>query len=156
MKAFAENAAAVQAASDLGTTVISDEILAEALQRPDGIRDIVRRVHPYTLQALAQRDRFSLHAEMHENVYYALYARKMLGQLPEGGIPIINFDPHSDAEHRTGKTKTNWDEGTGVLVVKNIKDSNWAAAALKDGLAPYVIGIEDVGDRFLQFLPVFL
>jgi len=141
LKAFVNQALSAQRENDLGMIVVDDRIIGEALKSPDGIRDLVRRIHPYTLHALAQRGQFHLHDQMHENVYYALYARKLLRTLPAGGIPVINFDPHSDAEYRTGEEQTNWNQETRFLAANDIKDSNWIAAAVKDGLAPYVVGV---------------
>ncbi len=108
---------------------------------PRGAYDLMRVLHPYTILAFKDRDNKSHVRASHESVYYGLFLKKMLGKLPKAGELIINVDPHSDAYYRLPNNEPNLDLLTGELRTIGIEDGNWAAVAVKDGLASVVISI---------------
>ena len=132
---------------DLAAVYLNDELLQKRLTEPDGVRDVVRRVHPYTLQALHEKNAFTSWGLMHEMAYYWLYARRLLGTLPSGGIPVVNVDAHADSLHRLEYSEewTNRNPVTGELTLRGVTDANWAGAAVQDGLASQVIGLDVFG-----------
>ena len=120
----------------LAQMYLSEKALNDAFSDPAGVLDFVRRVHPYTWQALRAQENgaFTVRAVLHESAYYWLYALKLRGKLPQGGLPVINVDPHADV-------KTKHDPDVGELLVNGITDFNWAAAAVRDGLASHVLSV---------------
>jgi len=158
-------------------TLISNVMLEAALNRPDGIQEVARRLHPYTIQALIEKNDFFSHAAMHQFQYYDLYAWKLLREagatLPPDtaprrtatecllGLParsgpvVLLFDPHSDAVIVDDEGRpTNLDEHTGVVQTHGVTDATWAAAAVRDDLAAEVVVVFTEAPGGLQCLVI--
>lgn len=99
--------------------------------------------HPYTWHALRNPHKRILFGPTHENVYYARAAE--LIRSPQSRetivkIGIINFDPHLD--HKVTPSQSfNPDFDLNGYQKHGVSDATWAYAIVRDGLAPYVIGI---------------
>src|SRR5207302_1417610 len=109
-----------------------------SLQTASGVWDLVRTVHPYTLKALREwtQLKFVARAVTHESAYYWLFARRLLGLLPPGGMPVILVDRHTDAENLD--VRGNSPIG---LPSSGVTDANWAEMLVQDGLAPLVLRV---------------
>lgn len=138
LRSLVKHAQAEQLAYDLGVEVVNESIVYRALRRDKGVLDLLRRVHPYTLQALKERDQPTSRFTYHQGEYFTLYAQSLLGRLPPEGRVVISVDPHADAFVKL-KNRFTMDRKTGRVKVFGINDANWAAAAVQDGLARAVI-----------------
>ncbi len=148
LKGFVESAQKRQAAEGFPVLVLPPDLLATLLAQPEGLAELLRRVHPYTLQSLEHADSPVSRFTMHEGVYYQLFAEKLLGRLPEGGVNLINIDPHSDAIYQAHEYMsnrflrgTNQEKATQRLHYKGVTDFNWIAAAVGDGLVREAVTI---------------
>jgi len=142
LKRSVEEAMGLQAELPAGVRLMDPALLQELLARPDGIVELVRRVHPYTLKTLRERDQTTHHFVMHEGMYFVLYAMKLLGRLPPG-LTVVNFDPHKETNTEATNSETIDIDGVAIPVGPN--DVNWGTDIVGDGLAETVLQVAPNG-----------
>lgn len=120
---------------------LTDDVLDGALRDfVDGVFELVKRSHPYTLQVLRAPEQFTHHFRRHEGQYYRLFALKLLGKLSQPAL-VVNVDPHPDMAGGDG-TLDQWigkSNGDTTFETLGAADYNWASAVIRDDLAKAVI-----------------
>jgi len=120
---------------------LSEQIIKDALNNPGGAFELLRRSHPYTLEVLRAPDQITHQFRLHEGMYYRLFAMRLLGIKPQGPVIVMNVDPHADTDsmNRLSKDTDSGGMARTTFWVRGVLNSNWATAAIRDGLADAVI-----------------
>jgi len=91
---------------------------------------LISAIHPYNDKAAREIDSYLTSYRGHGGAYFTLRALKEKGRLPDDLI-IVNADPHDDLSH-------------GFIFGDPVTETNWASAALRDGLAKAYIQISRI------------
>src|SRR5439155_20016905 len=108
---------------------LSPDVLKKAFSTEHGVRELVRRSHPYTVEALdaLPTGRVTVQHRLHEAAYYWLYVRKLRGDKP---VDVINLDPHAHVFSTTaggGTFDTHLNARIVHVATAGVNDADWAA-----------------------------
>ncbi len=117
---------------ELAEEYLNDAVIAEALLTDLPMRDLVRRAHPRTLQSLKdlKEGKQSVDVQNSEDVYWWLYARCLRNDPPLE--VVVNVDVYNRAQST---------DPDGKAKLSGVNDTNWAPAAVEDGLIQEVLQV---------------